>query len=125
NFDWQSRAFFQPKDTPTIVGSTFNASALLDAYDITKREDMLTTARSACDFILKDLNRTYDEKGNFSFSYSPLDKSVVYNASLLGSRILARVYSYTGEKILIEEAQKSVAYCCGFQRDDGSWGYGA
>ncbi|MDB5013701.1 MAG: hypothetical protein JWQ25_1903 [Daejeonella sp.] len=124
NFDWQARAFFQPKKTPTVVASTFIANALLDAYEITKQKVYLETARSTCDFILKDLNKTYDNNGNFAFSYSPLDKSVVYNASLLGSRILSRVYSFTNEKILIEEARKSVAFCCDHQSYDGSWGYG-
>ena len=124
NFDWQARAFFQPKNTPTVVASTFIANALLDAYEIIKDDQLLKTARSTCDFILKDLNRTYDDKNNFSFSYSPLDKSVVFNASLLGSRLLGRVYSYTKEKDLAEAAKKSVDYCCACQKEDGSWGYG-
>lgn len=124
NFDWQSRAFFQPKHTPTVVASVFIASALLDAYEITKEEQLLKTARSTCNFILKDLNRTKDNNGNFSFSYSPLDTSVVFNASLLGSRLLARVYSFTKEKLLIDEAKKSVEFCCQYQQSDGSWAYG-
>src|SRR5690554_5238300 len=62
NFDWQSRAFFQQRDTPTIVATTFIACALLDAYEITSEERLLDTAKSSCDFILKDLNRTYDEE---------------------------------------------------------------
>lgn len=124
NFDWQARAFFQPKFTPTVVATTFIGCALLDAYEITGQEKLLTTARSACDFILKDLNRTYDEKGNFSFSYSPLDKSVVFNASLLGSRLLSRVYSFTGEEVLVAEAKKSVDFVCERQGPDGSWTYG-
>lgn len=124
NFDWQARAFFQPKNTPTVVASTFIANALLDAYHITKNEQLLKTARSTCDFILKDLNRTYDEKGDFAFSYSPMDNSVVFNASLLGSRLLARVYSITNEKELATEAKRSVNFCCTYQRPDGSWGYG-
>lgn len=124
NFDWQARAFFQPKGTPTVVASTFIGSALLDAYEITGNKQLLNTARSACDFFLKDLNRTYDEDGDFAFSYSPLDKSVVFNASLLGSRLLSRVFSFTQEKELIQEAKKSVAFCCKHQRGDGSWGYG-
>lgn len=124
NFDWQARAFFQPKNTPTVVATVFNASALLDAYEITKDEKLLKTARSSCDFILNDLNRTYNESTNFAFSYSPLDKSVVFNASLLGSRLLSRVYSFTAEKKLIEEAKKSVDFCCTFQKEDGSWAYG-
>jgi len=124
NFDWQARAFFQPKGTPTVVASTFVANALLDAYEIIKDDQLLKTARSTCDFILKDLNRTYDDKVNFAFSYSPLDKSVVYNASLLGSRLLSRVYSFTNESELAEAAKSSVTYCCDCQREDGSWGYG-
>lgn len=124
NFDWQARAFFQPKNTPTVVASTFIANALLDAYSITKNEQLLQTARSTCDFILKDLNRSYDESGDFAFSYSPMDKSVVFNASLLGSRLLARVSSITNEKELASEAKRSVNYCCKYQKEDGSWGYG-
>lgn len=124
NFDWEARAFFQPKGMPTVVASSFIANALLDAYDITGDAKLLSTARSTCDFMLKDLNRTYDEKGNFSFSYSPLDKSVVFNASLLGSRLLARVYAYTKEQVLADEAKKSVSFCCGYQQENGAWAYG-
>ena len=124
NFDWQARAFFQPKNTPTVVASVFNSSALLDAYEIMEEKHLLETARSTCDFILQDLNRTYNDKGKYSFSYSPLDKSVVFNASLLGSRLLSRVFSFTKEKILIEEAKKSVDFCMDYQKTDGSWSYG-
>ncbi len=124
NFDWQARAFFQPKYTPTVVASTFIAHGLIDAYEITNNPSLLDAARSTCDFILKDLNRTYDDDGDFAFSYSPLDTSVVFNASLLGSKLLARVYQYTQEPQLRSEAKKSVAFCCKHQKEDGSWSYG-
>lgn len=124
NFDWQARAFFQPKGTPTVVATSFVANALLDAYDILKDESLLKEARSACDFILNDLHKTYDESGNFCFSYSPLDKTQVFNASVLGSRLLSRVYSHTKEAVLKIEAQKSIAFCVSFQREDGAWPYG-
>ncbi|MEX2566537.1 MAG: delta-aminolevulinic acid dehydratase [Cyclobacteriaceae bacterium] len=124
NFDWQSRAFFQPKNTPTVVATTFIGCALMDAFYITGDQRYLQTARSACDFILKDLNRTYDENEDFSFSYSPLDRSVVFNASLLGARLLSYVYASTNEKILAEEAKRAVAFACKNQKDNGSWSYG-
>jgi len=124
NFDWQAKAFFQPKYTPTVVATSFISNAFLDVYEANGDKSYLDIARSSCDFILKDLNRTYDEKGNFAFSYSPLDSSVVYNATLLGSRLLARVYSFTREENLIIEAKKSVAYCCDRQYSNGSWSYG-
>lgn len=124
NFDWQARAFFQPRYTPTVVATTFIGCAFLDAYDLTGEHRYLEIARSACDYILSDLNRTFDDNGNFAFSYSPLDKSVVFNASLLGSRLLSRVYSHTGESELRDEARRSVRFCCDHQKDDGSWSYG-
>ncbi|MDN3686616.1 delta-aminolevulinic acid dehydratase [Cyclobacterium jeungdonense] len=124
NFDWQARAFFQPKYTPTVVATTFVTCSLLDAYELTKKQAYFDAARSACDFVLKDLYRTYDEKGNFSFSYSPLDKSVVFNASLLGARLLSRVYGYTKEEELYQEARKAVIFACDYQQENGAWGYG-
>ncbi len=124
NFPWQAKAFYQPKNTPTVVATSFIACALADCYDITGERRLLELARSSCDFILNSLNRTYDYEGNFAFSYSPLDTTVVFNASLLGSRLLSRMYSYTHEKMLVDEARKSVAFCCSHQKPDGSWSYG-
>lgn len=124
NFDWQARAFFQPKFTPTVVATSFIVEALLKAYEITKNNNYLDTAISSSEFVLKDLNRTYDEKGNFSFSYSPQDQSQVYNASLLGARLLSSVYRYKKEESLIQEAEKAIQYVCNRQQNDGSWAYG-
>jgi len=124
NFDWQARAFFQPKGTPTVVASTFIGYALLDAYEITKRDDLLETAISIKDFILKDLNRTIDNEGDFAFSYSQLDNTQVFNASLLGSRMLSRIYSYTKDESLLQVAKKSVSFCCKYQQENGAWSYG-
>ena len=123
NFDWQSRAFFLPKQTPTVVATSFISYALLDAYDITKDEKYLNTAISSTKFIINDLNRTLKKEG-FIFSYSPYDNTRVYNASLLGSRLLARVYSYTKDENLINLAKESVTACVNTQREDGAWIYG-
>jgi len=123
NFDWQSRAFFLPKGTPTVVATTFIASALMDAYDVTKNTLYLDIALSSADFVMKDLNRTQKEEG-FIFSYSPFDDTRVYNASLLGSKLLARIYSYTKDETLLEAARGSVVACVNAQREDGAWVYG-
>jgi len=124
NFDWQARAFFQPKETPTVVATTFIASALMEAYELTKNHDYLDVAIDTQHFILKDLNRTYDDDGDFSFSYSPLDHTQVFNASLLGSRLLSQIYTYTGDGELLEAAKKSVAFACKHQQENGAWAYG-
>jgi hypothetical protein len=123
NFDWQSKAFFQPKGTPSVVVTSFIGCALLDAYEINHDQELLKMARSACDFILNDLNRTYDKDGDFSFSYSPLDKTQVFNASLLGVRLLSRTYLHTKELLLIEESRKAVSFVCKHQQKNGAWTY--
>ncbi len=34
NFDWQSKAFFLPRYTPTVVATSFIANSFLDAYEV-------------------------------------------------------------------------------------------
>lgn len=124
NFDWESRAFFQPKYMPTIVASAFVANALLDAYDLLHDEKLMLSAKSTCNFFLNDLHRSYDSNGNFSFSYSPLDRTIVFNASFLGASLLSRVYNYTKEDKWLIESKKVISFCCLYQKTDGSWSYG-
>ena len=124
NFDWQARAFFQPKYTPTVVATTFIAEALLEAYEITKNKEYLSTVESCAKFVLKDLNKSYDDNGNFTLSYSPLDRTQVYNAGLLGAKLLCLVYKYNKESDLLTKAKKIVAYVCDKQKKDGQWTYG-
>ncbi len=125
NFDWEAKAFFLPKYTPSIVVTTYAANALLDAYEVTNKELYLEKAISTKRFILSDLNRTYHQNGNFAFSYSPLDKTSVFNASLLGARLLGRIYSCTNEEDLKANARKAVGFCAEQQNTNGSWYYSA
>jgi rhamnogalacturonyl hydrolase YesR len=123
NFDWQNRVFFQPDNTPTVVATSFVANAFFEAFEVTRKQKYLDTALSAISFILKDLNRTNRKEGVI-FSYSPLDNSKVYNASLLGARLLARGYFYTGQEQYKELAQNAINAVVEKQFDDGSWLYG-
>lgn len=123
NFDWQSRLEFMPDKTPTVVATSFIGYSMLDAYDATGNEKYLKSALSCCDFIIKDLNRTKKNKG-FIFSYSPLDRMQVYNASLLGSRMLARAYYYCKDKKLLNFAKESVIAIVNAQNKNGSWFFG-
>ncbi len=123
NFDWQSRVFFVPKFTPTIVNTAFVAHGFLDAYEATKDDAYLHVARSACDFILRDLHRSSDPDGSFSFSYTPIDVLKVHNANMLGAGLLARVFACTGETELADTARDAVRYVVKHQNQDGSWYY--
>lgn len=125
NFDWQARRLFLfPKYTPTVVATTFAAQALFEAYDVTNNEECRDVALTAADFVINDLHRTPYADG-FLFSYSPLQgNDTVFNASLLGSKLLALCYKYSGNEAILADARASVAACCAGQRDDGAWVYG-
>ncbi|MDN3204668.1 delta-aminolevulinic acid dehydratase [Algoriphagus sediminis] len=123
NFDWQNRVFFQPAYTPTVVATSFVANALFEGYEITKDRRLLDAALSAANFVKYDLNR-YENRDELIFSYSPLDDSKVYNASLLGARLLARASSYSGSIDDTKLSQKAVRTICDKQEADGSWIYG-
>jgi hypothetical protein len=125
NFDWQSRSFFLPRGTPTIVPTAFAARALCEAADVLSRDEYLPFARTICDFILNDLNRSEETSDEVCFSYSPLDRTRVFNASLLAGETLATVGRLSEEQSLIDWAQRAARYVVRRQQQDGSWAYGA
>src|SRR6266700_8208404 len=125
NFDWQGRAFFAPRGTPAIVPTAFAARALIEASSVLDSREHLRIARTVCDFILNDLNRSDETKDEVCFSYSPLDRTQVFNASLLAGEVLASVGKLTDEESLCDIAMRAARYVIRRQRQDGSWVYGA
>ena len=125
NFDWQARRLFLfPAHTPTVVATNFCATALMEAYEITGDKNYLNVALSAAKFIIEDLHRS-EYKDGFLFSYSKLPgNDTVFNASILGSRLLSYCYKYTGNEEYKQLARKSIAACCAGQEEDGAWRYG-
>jgi hypothetical protein len=124
NFDWQARAFFVPSGTPTIVPTAFVARALIEAAELFDSDKYLKLARSACDLILHDLNRTEDTNNGLCFSYTPLDQTRIFNASLLAAETLASVGKLTREQELLDIAIRAAKFVIHHQRADGSWPYG-
>lgn len=124
NFDWQARAFFQPKHTPTVVATSFIAEALIKSYKITDDQEVLKTLKSIKNFITKDLNKTYDDHGNFTLSYSPLDTTQVFNAGLLGAKTLCLLHEFNKDEKLLSFSKKIVQYVCDKQQNNGAWAYG-
>lgn len=125
NFDWQARRLFLfPKYTPTVVATNFCATALMEAYEVTREQQYLDVALSAAQFVINDLHRT-PYKDGFLFSYSPLEgNDTVFNASLLGARLLSFCYHYTKNEEYRALARQTVSACCAAQAEDGSWVYG-
>jgi len=91
NFDWQSRNFFAPRGTPTIVPTAFAARALIEAGDAFNENAYLDLSRRVCDFVMHELPRTVETQTEICFSYTPVDETRIFNASLLAAEVMALV----------------------------------
>jgi rhamnogalacturonyl hydrolase YesR len=123
HFDYQSRSFFLPKGVPTIVWTSLIGHAFIDAYDHFQKECYLEAAVSACEHIVRDLDRLV-EGDAVCLSYIPGAMNPVHNSNTLGASFLARTYARTGNESYRLLAQKAMRYAANHQRQDGSWYYG-
>jgi hypothetical protein len=123
SFPWQTRTVLVPRGAPNLVCTTFVATGLLDAYEITGDSRQLEMAVSAAAYIA---NTLYWESGSESgFSYPlPGLHSRVHNANFLAAALLYRVAGLTGDKALIAPAERATGYSLSKQADNGSWSYG-
>jgi hypothetical protein len=125
NFDWQSRVLYAPKGTPAIVPTAFACKAMVELFEANSDPKYLTAADEVCRFILNYLNRPVESDDELCFSYTPLDNTQVYNASLLAGETLATVGSLTLNGSYLESAAKSARFVIRRQRQDGAWSYGS
>lgn len=123
DFDWEARRANIPGFQPTGVATGIIVNALYEARKVSTDSRIEKWIVSASSFVVNDLTRTENAKGDFIFSYSPFDKQRVFNASLKGSRILAYAYEISLDKSLLEPLEKSVNYVVNAQNKDGSWAY--
>jgi rhamnogalacturonyl hydrolase YesR len=123
HFDYQSRSFYLPKGVPTIVWTSLIGHAFLDGYDHFKQDKYLEVAVSACEHILRDLDRL-TEGDTLCLSYIPTANKQVHNSNTLGASLLARTSSRTGNTQYRSIAQKAIQYTANHQRADSSWYYG-
>lgn len=121
-YDWVSKEII-PKYTPRTTVTSICGHAFLDAYECWGAERDLEVARSACEFVLKGLNRTFDQDGDFCFSYSPVDHQRVHNANMDAAGLLARTWLHTKEQILLDTALAATRYTLKHQMADGAWEY--
>ena len=124
NFDWQSRAFYAPKGTRTIVPTAFAARAFIESYQLFGDDDDLDFVVDICRFIVGDLNRPHEDENTVCFSYTPRDRSLIFNASLLAGETLASASAFADDAEFMGLAAKSARYVIENQKKDGSWAYG-
>jgi hypothetical protein len=122
-FDWENRRGFWPKSTPLITVTPYCFEAYARLYEVKGDERYRERAGSILKFALSDLNNTERPSGAIASSYSPLDRSLIINASAYRAFVLI-----TGSKIFsnseaAELGEKLVQFVLESQRPNGSWPY--
>lgn len=122
NFIWASPQKRLQAFHPTIVATSFVCKGIFEYYKATGDIEAKEILISASNYILHDLPVTENQYG-LCFSYSDVIKDCCFNASILGTEILAKTYSLTSEDQLIDTIRKSVAFVLHYQKRDGRWDY--
>jgi hypothetical protein len=123
-FDYQSRGHYLLQGIPSIVWTSFIASAFLDAYECLSMPVYLDVARGVGLAILNHFPRHQIAENTLCISYVPHLMLEIHNANMLAASVLARLYKHTKEIQLFDVARQAVQYTVGHQRADGSWYYG-
>ncbi|MCX6639752.1 MAG: hypothetical protein NTW14_04635 [bacterium] len=123
NLAYQTRAFFVPPNTPSLVHTAFAVDAILDLHEVKPNQSLLDLAAGSCKFALTDLKISQAGEGIY-FSYTPNDDSRVVNVTALAARMLARTGKILGDRSMMEVARQAIRFVQDTQRDDGSWFYG-
>ena len=119
NFGFNYRQMF---DTPTVVITSIIAKGLFNYYNVTKCEQAKRILLKIADFILSDLPTTTTDDG-LCFSYTPIQRECCFNASMLATETLAKIYFLTNEQKLLDYICRSVDFTIAYQKDDGRWNY--
>ncbi len=127
-YDWDYyslRGSVMPAHFPNAVATVFCARALLDAAKQFHSRAAEEMALSAARFLATRLNHSFATKDLLCFSYTPNDRTRIYNSSLLTGAFLARAGQSIGNRNYLDLAQRSMRYAVEQQQPDGSWYYGA
>lgn len=122
NFIWANPKQVHPKYYPSIVVTSFVGFGIFEFYQITKDKKAKEILLNISDYIHKELMWTKTKDG-LCISYTKHDKSLCYNASILGAAMLARIYTINKSEILLSEIKSLVIFILAHQYDDGHWEY--
>ena len=127
-YDWDFaslRGTVLAKLSPNCIVTCFVASALLDMGLAFGDADAVAMAQSAGEFIYTRLNRSVNSPEAVCLSYTPGDRTRIYNNSVVAGAFLARLAVLMGQPAYLDLAKRSMRYLAEEQKTDGSWTYGA
>lgn len=124
NFIWQSTIFLQHEFEPNAIVTTFVGEALLHAYRVTGDVKYLNAARSAANFIVKDLPVLYQTQDERAIAYvlRQVD-AIVLNNQVLSGAFLIKVWRHTHENELRKKAVRQINYTVNRRTPYCAWYY--
>jgi hypothetical protein len=126
-YDWDYlslRGSRLPAFSPNVIASYFCATAMLRMSEIFQDQEAREIAESTARFMVLRLNRSFESAEEVCFSYTPSDKTLIYNSSALAAVFLARIGSLCGDKMYLSLAHKAMAFLTNNQLPGGGWYYG-
>jgi len=122
NFPWANPEKYLDAHTPSSVVTGFVSKGLFEYYKITKSDEAKELLESACLFLNHDLEKVIDKNG-ISISYTPVQKDICYNSSLLAAETFAKTYSINNNETLKQLAIRAVDFVINKQHENGKWNY--
>src|SRR5262249_3554769 len=112
-----------PGGDGNVFWTILAAVAFLEAYELDGRSEDLAVARSALDFIERDLGVVDEGEAGVWLRYFAEHDACVYNVTALGGALFRRDARHTGERHLDDVGRRAVSFVVRNQNADGSWFY--
>jgi len=126
-YDWHYvslRGARLPAFSPNSIATVFCADALLDYAEAFNDREARAIALSAAHWLATRLQRSVDDGHRICLSYTPHDRTRIFNNSALVGALLARVGRQPQNRQYRETAHCIMQYLADGQSPDGSWRYG-
>jgi len=126
-YDWDYmslRGTKLPAFSPNCIASYFCGEALLEMAEVFGDREAAEMGESVGRFIVARLNRSLDTDEYLCFSYTPGDRTLIYNSSALAGAYLTRLASRKPNAAYVSLARRAMNYLRSEQLPEGGWYYG-
>ena len=126
-YDWDYislRGTRLPAFSANCIASCFCATAMLEMSEVFGDLEALEMAESVARFLVLRLHRSFESDDHVCFSYTPNDRTLIYNSSALAGVFLARIGCLRGNAAYLDLARKAMAFLQKGQLPSGGWYYG-
>jgi hypothetical protein len=126
-YDWDYfslRGSRLPAFSPNCIATYFCGSAMMEMSEVFQDAEAREIAESAARFMASRLNRSHESADQLCFSYTPRDKTLIYNSSALAGVFLARIGKPSGNQAYLSLARRAMGFLACGQLEDGGWYYG-